>query len=173
MPKLKITLPETGEVTHELVDEVITVGRLPENSIQIDDASVSSRHAQLTLVEGGNYFLKDLDSTNGTRSNGNAVTEVQLKNGDRVRFGKIEAAYYSEGAPVHQPLPAPEMPVAQPAAKSQKPTGFENASPFQKKSKETDPISKSIMAFAVLAILLFVGAVVTIFSIQPPVLPLP
>ena len=96
MPKLKVTMPETGEVTHELVDELITLGRISENIIQIEDASVSSRHAQLSLGANGNYALKDLNSTNGTRVNGAPATEAQLRNGDRVRFGQIECAYFSD-----------------------------------------------------------------------------
>ncbi len=98
MPKLKITMPESGEVTHELVDELITLGRVSENIIQIEDASVSSRHAQLSLGANGNYALKDLNSTNGTRVNGAPATDAQLRNGDRVRFGQIECAYFSDNA---------------------------------------------------------------------------
>jgi pSer/pThr/pTyr-binding forkhead associated (FHA) protein len=169
MPKLKILMPDAGEVTHEMVDEIITVGRLPENSLQIDDASVSSRHAQLNLTEGGNYFLKDLDSTNGTRVNGNTITEVQLRNGDRVRFGKIDASYFSDVASSHQPLPAADAPQAKPAAQSQRPSNFSNASPFQKKSREKDPAGRIIMICAGVAILLFIVALAVIFSLQPPI----
>ena len=94
MPKLSIAL-EDAKVTHELTEEKITLGRAPDNLIQIDDSSVSSRHAQLLLV-GDRYQLVDLDSTNGTRVNGETVTEVFLKVGDRLRFGKVEARYESE-----------------------------------------------------------------------------
>ena len=172
MPKLKVMLPESGEVTHDLVDELITLGRVSDNMIQVEDGSVSSRHAQLALSGNGNYQLQDLGSPNGTRGNGAPVTDVVLRNGDRVRFGQIEAAYYSENQPaVAEPLPAAAEPVAQPAAETHRPSNFTNASPFQKKSREKDPIGTYIMIFAGVALLAFVVALALIFTLQPPVLP--
>jgi FOG: FHA domain len=70
MPKLIVS-----GVTHELVDEAITIGRGPDNTIVVNDPSISTHHAQL-LLEGDTYRLKDLDSTNGTRVNGKPVTET-------------------------------------------------------------------------------------------------
>ena len=168
MPKLKVMLPEAGEVTHELMDEVVSLGRVSDNTIQVEDGSVSSRHAQLSLVEGGNYYLQDLGSTNGTRVNGAPVSESPLRNGDRIRFGSIEASYYSDNTDAAEPLPAAAEPVAQPATDSQRPTNFTNASPFQKKNREVDPAGKYIMIFAVVAVLLLIAALVMIFRLQVP-----
>ncbi len=174
MPKLKIMMPESGEVSHELIEEVITLGRVSDNMIQVEDGSVSSRHAQLRLGGGGNYQLQDLGSTNGTRVNGAPATDVMLKHGDRVRFGQIEAAYYSDGVPaVAEPLPAATEPVAEPAAATVRPSNFTNASPFQKKSRQKDPIGTYIMLFAAVAALAFIVALVLIFTLQPPSLPAP
>ncbi len=174
MPKLKIMMPESGEVSHELVDEVITLGRVSDNMIQVEDGSVSSRHAQLSLAGTGNYQLQDLGSTNGTRVNGAPVTEVALKHGDRVRFGQIEAAYYSDSVPaIAEPLPAAAEPVAEPAAETHRPSNFTNASPFQKKSRQKDPVGMYIMLFAGLALLAFIVALALIFTLQPPALPPP
>ncbi len=161
-------MPDSGEITHELVDESITLGRLPDNMIQVDDASVSSHHAQLNLSGNGNYLLKDLNSTNGTRVNGAPVTDVQLRNGDRVRLGKIEAAYFSDAAQANEPLPAAAEPVATPAAESRRPTNFENASPFQRKNRKKDPTKIYIMIFAGLAIAAAIAAVTFVFMMQPP-----
>jgi pSer/pThr/pTyr-binding forkhead associated (FHA) protein len=80
MPKLIIS-----GVTHELVDEAITIGRGPDNTIVVNDPSISTHHAQL-LLERDTYRLKDLDSTNGTRVNGKPVTETVLRFDDRIRF---------------------------------------------------------------------------------------
>ncbi len=166
MPKLKVTLPDTGEVIHDLVDENITVGRVEDNSLQIEHTSVSSRHAQLTLLPNGNYQLTDLNSTNGTRVNGAPVTEAALRNGDRVRFGNIDTAYLSDDESHSEPLPAAVEPEATPARESRKPTNFENASPFQKKNKAKDPAGMYIMIFAGVAVLAFIAALVTIFMIH-------
>ena len=69
MPKLKISLPDGITAAHDLTENSITLGRVADNAIQIDDASVSSHHAEFTR-DGDEYSLKDLDSTNGTRLNG-------------------------------------------------------------------------------------------------------
>ena len=47
MPQLQIFLSEDNHVTHDLNEEKVTVGRLADNTLQIDDASVSSHHAEL------------------------------------------------------------------------------------------------------------------------------
>src|SRR2546421_2664256 len=104
MPKLTIRT-ETGQsISHDLVEETYTIGRSPENSIQLDDTSVSGRHAELAVV-AENCYLKDLGSTNGTLVNGQSVSGVQLRAGDRIRFGKVEASFELEVTSPAQPLP--------------------------------------------------------------------
>ena len=63
MPVLRIKLPNQGEVTHILSGEHISIGRRPDNTIQILDRSVSGHHAELISVNG-HYRLHDLQSTN-------------------------------------------------------------------------------------------------------------
>jgi pSer/pThr/pTyr-binding forkhead associated (FHA) protein len=135
MPKLLVSLPETGNVTHELTDTEITVGRLSENTLQIEDISVSSRHATLTLGEGGDYVLRDIGSTNGTELNGKEITreeDYKLQDGDKVVFGKIEASYVSENPAEAREMPQAEEVTAVVASSSKRPADFANASPFQK-----------------------------------------
>lgn len=167
MPKLQVFLPEGNEVTHDLAEEVVTIGRVPDNVIQIEDPSVSSRHAQISLLNG-NYHLKDLDSTNGTRVNGKNFVEWQLEDGDKIRFGKVECVYMSEIASTRQPLPEADEPAIVVAETSQRPSDFANASPFKTKKKKRDPVGKAIIGFAVLAMLVFGAAVASILSLQPP-----
>jgi ubiquitin-protein ligase len=69
-----------------------TIGRNPDNIVQVLDPSVSGNHAQI-LYADGHFSLKDLQSTNGTSVNGARITEVILNHGDKVSFGKLEAAY--------------------------------------------------------------------------------
>src|SRR5213080_3865399 len=87
MPKLIISTS-----SYELVDDLITIGRGPDNTIVINNPSVSARHAQLQLA-GETYRLKDLGSTNGTHVNGKPVTETVLSFDDRIRFGATDARY--------------------------------------------------------------------------------
>src|SRR5215470_16864037 len=83
MPRLII-----NGTAHELVEDLVTIGRGPDNTIVIGDSSVSSHHAQLQRVSK-NYQLKDLGSTNGTLVNDIPVTETTLRSDDRIRFGAV------------------------------------------------------------------------------------
>jgi pSer/pThr/pTyr-binding forkhead associated (FHA) protein len=167
MAKISVTLPDGTDITHELTEDVVTIGRISDNVIQINDVSVSSHHAEITFT-GGHHILKDLDSTNGTRVNDRAFTEGPLRDGDRIRFGKIDGRFVSENPADAQPLPEQEAVAAAVAASSSRPEDFSNASPFKSKSRKKDPVATSILVFAGIAVLVFIGAVVTIFQLQPP-----
>lgn len=78
MAKLLISLPGSGDSIHELSGDELTIGREPDNAIQIPEGSVSSHHARLTRTESGGYRLKDLGSTNKTWINGFAINEIEL-----------------------------------------------------------------------------------------------
>ena len=67
--------------------ELITIGRKPDNDIEIDNLAVSGHHAR--IFKAGDWFLiEDLDSLNGTFVNGKMIQESPLKNGDEVLIGK-------------------------------------------------------------------------------------
>lgn len=91
-----ITTSSTSEKTeYQLVNETTTIGRKPGNDIQIDNLSVSGRHAQvITILEDS--FLEDLGSTNGTYVNGKLVKKHALENGDSITLGKYQIAYQNE-----------------------------------------------------------------------------
>ena len=69
-----------------IADEIVTIGRLPECAVVLDDPNVSRRHAQLRR-EGDSVLLVDLGSTNGTKVNGVVVRERRLTPGDTVTVG--------------------------------------------------------------------------------------
>ena len=66
---------------------VITIGRLPDNLLQIDNLAVSGHHAKI-YWDGEQYTLEDNGSLNGTYVNNQRVTKHKLKNGDAVLIGK-------------------------------------------------------------------------------------
>lgn len=76
---------------YPLKQESIVIGRSPSCDICIDDLYMSSKHAQL-WNEDNEWYLADLNSTNGTFVNGEKLGEdsVALDNGDRIRIGQIE-----------------------------------------------------------------------------------
>src|SRR5579871_6288493 len=85
----------------ELTVERSTVGRVEENTFQIADASVSSRHAEI-ILRGTDIVVRDLNSTNGTFINNEKITEATLKPGQTLRFGQVEIKI-DDGKPVGGP----------------------------------------------------------------------
>ncbi|MBI1852694.1 MAG: FHA domain-containing protein, partial [Planctomycetes bacterium] len=68
--------------------------------IAIDDASVSTKHAEIriagdedTALAAGAVTIKDLGSTNGTFKNGARVSEAELRHGDQIRFGSVKLRF--------------------------------------------------------------------------------
>lgn len=82
----------TYPVTYELVGDIVMIGRAPVNDIVIDNPVVSAQHAMLLKV-GDTYWLKDLNSTNGTHINGLLFTYGELKDGDTIRFASVVAIF--------------------------------------------------------------------------------
>src|SRR5262245_32740125 len=78
----------TGK-TFESKPELTTVGRLPDNALQIPEASVSSHHCEIQL-RGNDLFVRDLDSTNGTFINGEKIKEGTVKSGQILRLGMVD-----------------------------------------------------------------------------------
>ena len=68
------------ERAHALEGTRMVLGRSKDSDIQVEDANVSRRHAELRR-EGGSWWLADLDSTNGTELNGKRVA-VEAGRGD-------------------------------------------------------------------------------------------
>jgi len=169
MPRLIIRSAESGPVTHELTEESITLGRAPDNMIVLEDASVSGHHAQLQR-SGDVYRIKDLDSTNGTRVNSENVTEVTLRFGDRLRFGKLEARFEADLVGGAEPLPEVAPIEAQPAEMSVRPADFANASPFPRRKKEVDPMRTAVFAAAGIALLAFLASMIAVLLMHAPIL---
>ena len=75
--------------------EVMTIGRKDDNDIRIENLAVSGHHAKLLTIFDDS-FLEDLDSTNGTYVNGQAIRKHPLKNGDVIVIGKHALRYINE-----------------------------------------------------------------------------
>ena len=71
---------------------ITTIGRAPLNHIVIDNPAVSAQHA-IIARSADSYRLQDLHSTNGTRVNGVPISEVELKDGDKIQFGSVVAVF--------------------------------------------------------------------------------
>jgi FhaA, N-terminal domain/FHA domain len=86
-----IVLPSGQRIS--LNQGTVTVGRLPECTISINDSNISRKHAEMRQT-GGEYVVTDLDSTNGTLVNGIRITGQQrLNEGDIISFGSTHVRF--------------------------------------------------------------------------------
>ncbi len=75
---------------HSLSDRGTSVGRSAENALQLDDITISRRHAFVSIDKGGKIRIRDEGSTNGTFLNGQRVPVHclrELDDGDRIQLG--------------------------------------------------------------------------------------
>ncbi len=85
----------------EITEEVIILGRSKDCDIQIDDQSVSSKHARIVtepdpfLDNNKLIFIEDLRSTNGTELNGKPVVKEKLNDGDSLKIGFTQFQFVS------------------------------------------------------------------------------
>jgi adenylate cyclase len=100
MAKITITSPEGHQRTVELKGHD-TLGRHPDNSIQILDRIVSKTHCHIDAVDG-QFVLKDLGSLNGTYINGARIESQShrvLTPGDEITLGSTKLAFEASDAP--------------------------------------------------------------------------
>jgi chromosome segregation ATPase len=84
--RLLVRSQDGHEVVHVLGRKT-TIGRTPDNDLQID-ASFISRHHAVLLVNGPQTIIEDLNSTNGVHVNGHRISRETLNDGDLVMVGK-------------------------------------------------------------------------------------
>jgi len=106
----KLVLKFEQRILKEIVlgQEAVTIGRLPTNSVPLDNPAVSSQHARV-FVEGGQFVVEDLNSRNGTFVNKNPVSKHILQEGDQIAVGKHTLVFYGVGtgeAVADTPAPA-------------------------------------------------------------------
>lgn len=126
------TGPTPGKVI-DLTEDSLTIGREPSNEIPINDAEISRKHARLS-VQGDNYVIEDLGSTNGTFVNGQRLMGPHvLKPGEIVSFGEQISCTYEaisevdanatiiSSKPAAPPPTAPSVQPMPPSASEPKP----------------------------------------------------
>jgi hypothetical protein len=75
--------------THHIEKARALLGAAAGCDIVLEGDHVSDQHASVRFHDGG-FALTDLDSTNGTRVNGEDVHQRRLEDGDRVSLGGTE-----------------------------------------------------------------------------------
>lgn len=105
MAKLFLKFEQAVLKEYELKDGVsMTIGRLPDNNVHIDNLAVSGHHARI-VWETDHFVLEDNNSLNGTFVNNRRISRTALKDGDLVLIGKHTLTYQDEVA-AHAAVPA-------------------------------------------------------------------
>lgn len=107
MPRIVVLLNE--ETSFELTKFPAVLGRSPDCDVQVDNAQVSRRHAQI-VEQSGQYFIECLGASNRTAVNGKLLelkerSGVPLQHNDRIKLGPVRLRFESEGS-VPEPLAA-------------------------------------------------------------------
>lgn len=94
MARLIITHQGTVIKEYDLSKDKVTVGRKPTNDIVLDDPTVSGLHAAFLHMQ--HTYIEDMNSTNGVKLNGKAVSKRQLNHGDLVQIGQHEFKFIDD-----------------------------------------------------------------------------
>ena len=89
-----VTLSFDG-TRHEVTKRSVVLGRSRDCDLQLTDANVSRRHAEVRQ-EGAAYWVVDLGSTNGMEVNGKRVKRAKLRAGDKITLGSTEITFDRE-----------------------------------------------------------------------------
>ncbi|HMD34110.1 MAG TPA: FHA domain-containing protein [Vicinamibacterales bacterium] len=92
MAKIVLRFGEQMLKEYDLGAHALKIGRLPDNTVVIDNPAVSSHHARI-IHDGGKFVIEDLKSTNGTYINEQRIHRQVLENGDVVLVGKHKLVY--------------------------------------------------------------------------------
>ena len=69
---------------------VKTLGRATRADFIVEAALVSRFHCRFTVTDDGTLQVEDLESTNGTRVNGQKIDRAILRTGDTLQVGRVE-----------------------------------------------------------------------------------
>lgn len=95
----KLTIRDNNNKLDEMYvsHDVLKIGRNADNDIRLDDATVSSHHAEI-IQSPTEVIIRDCGSTNGTYVNGNAVDEHKLSDDDVIVIGKLTISFFTDNA---------------------------------------------------------------------------
>ena len=93
--QLKIVRGKGAGTAVRLSNSPVLAGRADDADLYIDDPAASRRHFEVAQ-ERGEWVLRDLDSTNGTRLNKVPMLECRLSSGDIISVGQVDVAFLEE-----------------------------------------------------------------------------
>lgn len=97
MPRLHWTGAGQQPESIELTPPRFRIGRRPDNELPLTFGYISGHHAELRFTDG-QWVIRDLGSTNGTRVNGRDADDTPLTNGDRISLGSLDLRFLDESS---------------------------------------------------------------------------
>ncbi len=84
-----VVFDKQEEIMRTKLRPVVSIGRIPSNTITLDNNYTSAQHALITLRDN-QWWLEDLKSRNGTLLNDYPVsTPTVISEGDVVQIGEV------------------------------------------------------------------------------------
>ena len=116
-PHAVLEFLDGDEPRQSMRDTALTIGRSKDdtekpNDVELDNKTVSEHHALIRRLREGTYTITDLESTNGTLINGQAVTTGPLADGDIVELGKVHFRFVVLAEPEDGTAPKAAEPTA-------------------------------------------------------------
>jgi pSer/pThr/pTyr-binding forkhead associated (FHA) protein len=90
--RLIITMNAASNQKFPLTQNIMTIGRDPQNDIQIRSRYISRFHARIVSDHEGSV-IEDLDSQNGVNVNACKATRKRLSSGDLIDLGRIQLKF--------------------------------------------------------------------------------
>lgn len=98
MPQLIVSNSDSSSETFPISRLRTTIGRSARSDVCIPDAFASRLHAEIRQ-EGDNFWLQDLGSANGTRYEGNIVSNpIPIVSGGEIQIGETKIVFKNEKA---------------------------------------------------------------------------
>lgn len=144
---LQIVVDDNGKSIDLPIVDTVTVGRGPENRLQIEESYVSQKHARIEPLRDGGFIVTDLSSKNGTFVNDRRIYgDSRIDEGDVIRFGLASCRVVSrgsefgkQGVDTTSPLP----PVVDPSPRPHDEPGFRVPEGFVHRKKKVKKPAKS------------------------------
>lgn len=138
--KAKLTVTCNNQTkAYALPEQGVKIGCDPgQCQLALQDPDVSSLHAFMCCKNGA-WMLQDLGSTNGTYVNGNKITTVGLKSGDRIKFGVSVSAKIEIEEPKKE-IVAPPKPATPPPPPQKNAIKVDNTPPPEMSADDVELI---------------------------------
>lgn len=96
VPAAELSIAGDSSQAWRLDQDSMTLGRASSCEIVLADGNASRQHARLDQRQG-EWWITDLDSTNGTLVNEGLIKERRLTSGDRITIGSTVLVFQSDG----------------------------------------------------------------------------